>query len=82
LSSFRSPSVARSTRRPLSDGPYSLDVELLAYLLVPDYTSFLEVQEGLLLRIMQAVPEAGTGLALQSQTVYVNRDARPGSAPA
>lgn len=61
-------------------GPYSLDVEVFAYLLVPDYPSFLAAQEALLLRVMQAVPDAGTGFAFPSQTLSVNRDA--GAAPA
>jgi MscS family membrane protein len=60
-------------------GPYSLDVEIFAYLLVPDYGSLLAVREELLLRIMQAVPDAGTGFAFPSQTLYVNRAA--GSRP-
>jgi MscS family membrane protein len=62
-------------------GPYSLDVEIFAYLRVPDYASFLAVQEALLLRVMQAVPDAGTGFASQWPTPSVNREPDAGSAP-
>ena len=49
----------------------SLDVEVFAYLLVPDYTTFLTVQEELLLMLLDVVEKAGTCLAFPSQTTYV-----------
>jgi len=49
----------------------SLDVEVFAYLLVPDYTTFLAVQEELLLMLLDVVEKAGTCLAFPSQTTYV-----------
>jgi MscS family membrane protein len=49
----------------------SLDVEVFAYLLVPDYGRFLAVQEELLLGLLDVVEKAGTSLALPSQTTYV-----------
>jgi MscS family membrane protein len=49
----------------------SLDVEVFAYLLVPDYVTFLAVQEELLLMLLDVVEKAGTYLAFPSQTTYV-----------
>ena len=67
-------------------GSYSLDVEVFAYVLAPDYPDFLAVQEELLTRIMSIVRNAGTGLAIPSQTMYVRPESptsalRPGSVP-
>jgi MscS family membrane protein len=68
----------------------SLDVEVFAYLLVPDYRTFLAVQEELLLVLLDVVEKAGTCLALPSQTTYVAgasahplaaRPVRPSPAP-
>jgi MscS family membrane protein len=49
----------------------SLDVEVSAYLLVPDYATFLAAQEELLIALLELVEKAGTRLALPSQTTYV-----------
>jgi len=49
----------------------SLDVEVFAYLLLPDYTTFLAVQEELLLMLLDVVEKAGTSLAFPSQMTYV-----------
>jgi len=57
--------------RFLGFGSSSLDVEVFAYVSVFDFGSFLEIQEELLLRIMDAVQAAGTRMALPSQTTYV-----------
>ncbi len=54
-------------------GAYSMDVEVFAYLRVPDYTEFLARQETILLRIVTLVAEAGTGFAFPSQTVYLQQ---------
>lgn len=45
-------------------GTYSLDVEIFAYVLTPDFDVFLGIQQELLLELMQAVEHAGTGLAV------------------
>jgi MscS family membrane protein len=50
---------------------YSLDVEVFAYLLVPDTLAFLAFQEELLLMLLDVVERAGTSLALPAQTTYV-----------
>ena len=55
-------------------GPYSLDVEVFAYVKAVDYPEFLAVQEELLMRIMGIVKYAGTGFAFPSQTMYVRPD--------
>jgi MscS family membrane protein len=60
--------------RFLQIGTASLDVEVFAYISVVDYVEFLEIQEYLLLRIMDAVQSAGTRMAFPSQTTYVVSD--------
>ena len=55
----------------------SLDVEVFAYLLVPDYTTFLAVQEELLLMLLDVVEKVGTCLAFPSQTTYVAGESAP-----
>lgn len=55
----------------------SLDVEVFAYLLVPDYRAFLALQEELLLALLDIVEKAGTALAFPSQTTYVAGETAP-----
>jgi MscS family membrane protein len=55
-------------------GAFSLDLELLAYVLTTDWNEFLKVREDILLRIMDVVQESGTGFAFPSQTLYLGRD--------
>ena len=50
-------------------GPYSLDVEVVAYIKTSDYDEFLALQQELLLRMLQAVEQAGTALAVPLQEV-------------
>jgi MscS family membrane protein len=57
-------------------GGASLDLEIFAYILLADFAAFLEVQEELLLRIMDIIEGAGTGVALPSQRTYLTRDSR------
>ncbi|MDR4493989.1 MAG: mechanosensitive ion channel family protein [Nitrospirales bacterium] len=54
-------------------GPFSLNLEIFAYVDVTDYGEFLEVAEDLNLRIMDIVQRAGSSFALPSQTLYVER---------
>jgi MscS family membrane protein len=49
----------------------SLDVEVLAYVLVTDFAAFLGIQEDLLLRIMDIIEASGTSVAFPSQTTYL-----------
>ena len=57
-------------------GASSLDVEIFAYLLAPDYPASLAVREELNLALMEIVAECGTGFAFPSTTVYLARDQR------
>ncbi len=52
----------------------ALNVEIVSYVLTTDYNEFAEVREDLLLQIMGLVEDAGTGVALPSQTLYIRRD--------
>lgn len=58
-------------------GESSLDLELFAYVRTSDFNEFAAIREDLLLRVIEIVARAGTGLALPSQTVYLRRDAQP-----
>jgi MscS family membrane protein len=51
-------------------GPYSLDVEVVAYINTADYDEFLALQQELLLRMLQAVEKAGTALAVPLQESF------------
>ena len=51
-------------------GPSSLDIEVVAYILVQDWAQFLEIQEELLLGVMEVVEQADTAIALPSQTLH------------
>ena len=67
------PSVDRESVRArfFRLGPFSLDVEVFAYLFARDWNHFLEIQEQLLFGITELVVAAGTGIAFPSQTMYV-----------
>ena len=52
----------------------ALTLELRAYLRTTSYTEFLAIQEDIMLRVMQAIQQAGTGFALPAQTLYMARD--------
>lgn len=51
-------------------GPYSLDVEVAAYIKTADYDEFLAIQQELLLHMLQAVEKAGTALAVPLQESF------------
>ncbi len=57
-------------------GPYSLDVEVVAYVTTSDYDEFLALQQELLLKMLQAVEHAGTGLAVPLQESFESQRAR------
>ena len=77
------PSIEKSATLPrvrlVGLGSSSVDIEIFAKVLVPDLASFLVVQEELIIGIMRAVEECGTGFAFPSTTTYVARD--PGLEP-
>ena len=51
-------------------GPYSLEVEVFAYINTANYDEFLGLQQELLLRMLQAVEKAGTALAVPLQESF------------
>jgi len=67
--------------RFIGAGPYSLDVEVFAYIRTSDYDEFLSIQQSLLLRIMDAISAAGTALALPTQaSISYSESSRNGNA--
>jgi MscS family membrane protein len=53
----------------------ALSVEVVSYILTQDFNEFAAVREDLLLRMMDVLEDAGGGLALPAQTLYLSRDA-------
>ena len=49
-------------------GSYSLDVEVFCYILTRDGDEFLQLQQELLLKMLDAIERVGTALALPTQT--------------
>jgi MscS family membrane protein len=67
--------------RFIGAGPYSLDVEVFAYVRTSDYDEFLNIQQNLLLQIMDAISAAGTALALPTQaSISYSESSRNGNA--
>jgi MscS family membrane protein len=63
-------------------GPFSLDVEVFAYVVAPDWEVFLATQQELLLEILEIVERAGATIALPSQTLhFANPAALTAAAP-
>jgi MscS family membrane protein len=62
--------------RLLRLGPFSLDVDIFAYVdtAIGDWNHFLELQEELLLRIIEIVQQTGAEIAFPSQTMYLATD--------
>jgi len=54
-------------------GAYSLDIEIVAYVMTPDYDEFLALQQELLLKMLQAVEQAGTALAVPLQESFASQ---------
>ena len=53
---------------------YALEVEIFAYLLVPDNDTYLQTQEMLLLEVMDVLEKSGAVVALPSQVTLVAKD--------
>jgi len=51
-------------------GPYSLDIEIAGYVTTSDYDEFLNLQQELLIRMLQAVEIAGAALAVPLQESF------------
>jgi MscS family membrane protein len=73
---YQHPKIETSSARIrfIGLGNSSLDLDVFAYVLETSYTTFLEIQEDLLLRMMEIVEASGSSLALPSQTTYVAGD--------
>ena len=56
-------------------GPYSLDIEVVAYITTSEYEEFLALQQELLLKLLQAVEQAGTALAVPLQESFESQRA-------
>jgi len=69
-------SVERSSVRVrfLRFGPFSLDLDIFAYIFARDWSHFLQIQEELLLWVMEIVQQNGAQMALPSQTMYLTAD--------
>ncbi len=70
--------LASIRARFLRLGPSSLDVEIFAYVLAPDWNQFLKIQENLLLRIMDCVESNGVQFAIPLQSLLVISHASQG----
>jgi MscS family membrane protein len=60
--------------RLLRLGPFSLDMEIVAFVFASDWNQFLEIQQGLLLSVIDTIRQAGTDIAIPSQTLYLSAD--------
>jgi MscS family membrane protein len=72
------PSVDRSETirvRFLRFGPFSLDVEVFAYVFAANWDGFLETQQELLLDAMKIIERSGTAIALPAQTLHFDSTA-------
>lgn len=56
-------------------GAYSLDIEVAAYVTTSDYDEFLALQQELLLKMLGAVEQAGTALAVPLQETFKSQRA-------
>jgi MscS family membrane protein len=74
ITSHTSVDSASAQVRLLRLGPFSLDMEIVAYVFARDWNQFLEIQQGLLLSIIDIIREAGTDIAIPSQTLYLSAD--------
>ena len=69
------PKIETSTLRVrLIEIAAALNVEIFSYILTRDFNEFAAVREELLLQIMDLVEEAGTSVAMPSQTLYIRKD--------
>jgi MscS family membrane protein len=63
-------------------GPFSLDIEVFAYLFARDWNHFLEIQEQLLFAVTDIVNRAGAEIAFPSQMTYVATPSPTANKPA
>jgi MscS family membrane protein len=63
-------------------GPFSLDIEVFAYINAGGWDAFLVVQQELLLRVLEIVEQSGTVIAFPSQKLYLAESGGAGAGPA
>lgn len=61
-------------------GAHALELDIFAYITTTDYNEYLEIVEALHLRIMAIVTDAGTALAVPTQTIRVEQSGSTESA--
>lgn len=61
--------------RLLRFADWAIEIEIYAYVLVRDFTEFLELQEELLLSLLESIEKTGAAIALPSQATLVTQDA-------
>jgi MscS family membrane protein len=66
------PSVDRQSVRVrfLTMGPFSLDIDVFAYIAARDWNHFLEIQEQLLFGVTDVIEAAGTQIASRTPSMY------------
>jgi MscS family membrane protein len=74
LSDYTGVEPATHRTRFVRFNDFSLDIEVLAYVLTPDWAGFLAVQEDLLIRMIGIIEACGTSFAFPSQTMYITND--------
>lgn len=67
-------------------GDFSLDFEVVYYVLVPDYNTYMDIQEAINLQLFRRFKEEGIEFAFPTQTIHVSQagggDRRPEKLPA
>ena len=59
-------------------GASSLDIEIAAYLIAPDYGASLAIRGQLILAVIEIFAECGRAFAFSSTAIYLARDQKPG----
>ncbi len=63
-------------------GASSLDFETVYYMLVPDYNTYMDVQQAINLELYERFQEKGIAFAFPSRTVYLRQEGPPAATPA
>jgi len=73
---FAHPMIQRETVRArfIGYGTHSLNIQVRAYALTPDWSEFLAIREDVFLRVNEIIAESGTRFAIPSRTLYLDRD--------
>ncbi|MFB0610681.1 mechanosensitive ion channel family protein [Aurantiacibacter poecillastricola] len=75
------PLIAEDPRRAklAAFGASSLDIEVFAYIEVPEYDESLAIRQNLLMQIFEGLEKAGLAIAYPTQTLHIRRDAETAS---